>query len=110
MRVNGVRPRRDVVCCSVATGLGSTAGSRRSDNGRLGEVSRGQPRPPRRGELAIGASFKQQVPEAATATGQAHHLVGQVEGNYPSTGSSGERAAWFRDSEGNLLAIGQPTR
>jgi catechol 2,3-dioxygenase-like lactoylglutathione lyase family enzyme len=31
-----------------------------------------------------------------------------VEGNYPSAGGNGERAAWFRDSEGNLLAIGQP--
>jgi catechol 2,3-dioxygenase-like lactoylglutathione lyase family enzyme len=30
----------------------------------------------------------------------------KVEGNYPSKGS-GKRAAWFRDSEGNLLAIGQ---
>ena len=30
-----------------------------------------------------------------------------VEGNYPSKGS-GERAAWFRDSEGNLLGMGQP--
>jgi catechol 2,3-dioxygenase-like lactoylglutathione lyase family enzyme len=29
-----------------------------------------------------------------------------IEGNYPSKGS-GERAAWFRDSEGNLLGIGQ---
>src|SRR5262249_52218949 len=28
-------------------------------------------------------------------------------GNYPSKGD-GERAAWFRDSEGNLLGIGQP--
>ena len=32
--------------------------------------------------------------------------IATVEGNYPSKGS-GERAAWFRDSEGNLLAIGQ---
>lgn len=31
----------------------------------------------------------------------------EVDGNYPSKGI-GERAAWFRDSEGNLLAIGQP--
>lgn len=33
----------------------------------------------------------------------------EVEGNYPSTGgdAGGERAAWFRDSEGNLLSIGQ---
>jgi catechol 2,3-dioxygenase-like lactoylglutathione lyase family enzyme len=33
-----------------------------------------------------------------------------VEGNYPSYGGVGERAAWFRDSEGNLLGIGQPRR
>jgi hypothetical protein len=31
-----------------------------------------------------------------------------VPGNYPSKGS-GERGAWFRDSEGNLLRLGQPT-
>jgi len=31
----------------------------------------------------------------------------EVEGNYPSKGT-GERGAWFRDSEGNLLGIGQP--
>jgi len=31
-----------------------------------------------------------------------------VPGNYPSKGS-GERGAFFRDSEGNLLALGQPT-
>jgi catechol 2,3-dioxygenase-like lactoylglutathione lyase family enzyme len=34
--------------------------------------------------------------------------IAQVDGNYPSKGSAGERAAWFKDSEGNLLAIGQP--
>jgi catechol 2,3-dioxygenase-like lactoylglutathione lyase family enzyme len=32
-----------------------------------------------------------------------------VPDNYPSKGS-GERGAFFRDSEGNLLAIGQATR
>jgi catechol 2,3-dioxygenase-like lactoylglutathione lyase family enzyme len=31
-----------------------------------------------------------------------------VPGNYPSKGR-GERGAFFRDSEGNLLALGQPT-
>jgi catechol 2,3-dioxygenase-like lactoylglutathione lyase family enzyme len=36
--------------------------------------------------------------------------VAEVEGNYPSKGSSGERAAWFCDCEGNLLGIGQPIR
>jgi catechol 2,3-dioxygenase-like lactoylglutathione lyase family enzyme len=34
--------------------------------------------------------------------------VAEVEGNYPSDGGTGERAAWFRDSEGNLLGLGQP--
>jgi hypothetical protein len=33
--------------------------------------------------------------------------IAEVEGNYPSKGGKGERAAWFRDSEGNLLGIGQ---
>lgn len=33
--------------------------------------------------------------------------IAEVEGNYPSKGV-GERAAWFRDSEGNLLGIGEP--
>jgi catechol 2,3-dioxygenase-like lactoylglutathione lyase family enzyme len=33
--------------------------------------------------------------------------IAQIEGNYPSKGV-GERAAWFRDSEGNMLGIGQP--
>jgi dihydrofolate reductase/catechol 2,3-dioxygenase-like lactoylglutathione lyase family enzyme len=34
--------------------------------------------------------------------------IATVDGNYPSTGASGERAAWFRDSEGNLIGLGQP--
>jgi catechol 2,3-dioxygenase-like lactoylglutathione lyase family enzyme len=32
--------------------------------------------------------------------------IAEIEGQYPSKGS-GERGAWFRDSEGNMLAIGQ---
>jgi catechol 2,3-dioxygenase-like lactoylglutathione lyase family enzyme len=35
--------------------------------------------------------------------------IADIEGNYPSKGI-GERGAWFRDSEGNLLGIGQPLR
>lgn len=34
----------------------------------------------------------------------------EVEGNYPSKGGVGERAVWFRDSEGNLIGIGQRLR
>lgn len=33
--------------------------------------------------------------------------IAEVAGNYPSRRSVGERAAWFKDSEGNLLGIGQ---
>jgi catechol 2,3-dioxygenase-like lactoylglutathione lyase family enzyme len=35
--------------------------------------------------------------------------IATIEGNYPSKGI-GERAAWFRDSEGNMLGIGEPIR
>jgi catechol 2,3-dioxygenase-like lactoylglutathione lyase family enzyme len=35
--------------------------------------------------------------------------IADIEGNYPSKGSA-ERGAWFRDSEGNMLGIGQPIR
>jgi catechol 2,3-dioxygenase-like lactoylglutathione lyase family enzyme len=35
--------------------------------------------------------------------------IADIDGNYPSKGR-GERGAWFRDSEGNLLAIGQVIR
>jgi catechol 2,3-dioxygenase-like lactoylglutathione lyase family enzyme len=50
-----------------------------------------------------GVEFeKVDVPGLETADG-----IAEVEGNYPSAGI-GERAAWFRDSEGNLVGIGQP--
>ena len=35
--------------------------------------------------------------------------IATISGNYPSKGR-GEKGAWFRDSEGNLLGIGQPVR
>src|SRR3954467_1512774 len=34
--------------------------------------------------------------------------IAEVAGNYPSKHSTGERAAWFRDSEGNMLGVGEP--
>jgi catechol 2,3-dioxygenase-like lactoylglutathione lyase family enzyme len=50
-----------------------------------------------------GVEFEEvDVPGLRTVDG-----IAEVEGNYPSSGT-GERAAWFRDSEGNLLGIGQP--
>jgi catechol 2,3-dioxygenase-like lactoylglutathione lyase family enzyme len=45
------------------------------------------------------------LPDLKTVNG-----IAEVVGNYPSAGGVGERAAWFRDSEGNLLGIGQPVR
>ena len=35
--------------------------------------------------------------------------IAEIVGNYPSKGV-GERGSWFRDSEGNLLGIGQAVR
>jgi hypothetical protein len=53
---------------------------------------------PGRGRLAI------QSPGLQTTDGRA-----DIVGNYPSKGT-GERSAWFHDSEGNLLGLGQPIR
>jgi catechol 2,3-dioxygenase-like lactoylglutathione lyase family enzyme len=36
--------------------------------------------------------------------------IAEIEGNYPSKGARGERGAWFHDSEGNLLSVGQLVR
>ena len=35
--------------------------------------------------------------------------IATIEGNYPSKGR-GELGAWFHDSEGNLIGLGQPIR
>jgi catechol 2,3-dioxygenase-like lactoylglutathione lyase family enzyme len=52
-----------------------------------------------------GVAFEEvDVPGLKTVDG-----IAEVEGNYPSKGR-GERGAWFRDSEGNLLGVGQPVR
>jgi catechol 2,3-dioxygenase-like lactoylglutathione lyase family enzyme len=36
--------------------------------------------------------------------------IAEIDGNYPSKGARGERGGWFRDSEGNMLGVGQPVR
>jgi catechol 2,3-dioxygenase-like lactoylglutathione lyase family enzyme len=52
-----------------------------------------------------GVIFEQyDFPGLRTANG-----ITEIPGNYPSTGATGERAVWLRDSEGNLIGIGQPT-
>ncbi|QOG19688.1 MULTISPECIES: VOC family protein [Bradyrhizobium] len=54
---------------------------------------------------ARGVKFEEyDLPGLKTVDG-----IAEIAGNYPSKGI-GERGAWFRDSEGNLLGIGQPVR
>ena len=54
---------------------------------------------------ARGVEFEEvDVPGLKTVDG-----IAQVAGNYPSKGT-GEQAAWFRDSEGNLMGVGQAVR
>jgi catechol 2,3-dioxygenase-like lactoylglutathione lyase family enzyme len=58
-----------------------------------------------RGLRARGVEFEEyDLPGLRTVDG-----IAEISGNYPSKGT-GERGAWFRDSEGNLLGIGQPLR
>ena len=53
---------------------------------------------------ARGVVFEEyDLPGLVTVNG-----IAEVEGNYPSKGGVGEKGVWFRDSEGNLLGIGQP--
>ena len=55
---------------------------------------------------ARGVVFEEyDLPGLVTVNG-----IAEVEGNYPSKGGVGEKGVWFRDSEGNLLGIGQPLR
>lgn len=54
---------------------------------------------------ARGVAFEEyDLPGLKTVDG-----IAEIAGNYPSKGV-GERGAWFRDSEGNLLGVGQPVR
>jgi catechol 2,3-dioxygenase-like lactoylglutathione lyase family enzyme len=55
---------------------------------------------------ARGVVFEEyDLPGLTTVNG-----IADVAGNYPSKGGRGEKAAWFKDSEGNLIGIGQPVR
>jgi catechol 2,3-dioxygenase-like lactoylglutathione lyase family enzyme len=57
------------------------------------------------GLRARGVVFEEyDVPGLTTVNG-----IAEVAGNYPSKGRA-EKGAWFKDSEGNLLAIGQAIR
>jgi hypothetical protein len=47
------------------------------------------------------------LPSGHAASSERPWTGQEVVGNYPSKGV-GERGAWFRDSEGNLLGLGEP--
>ena len=54
---------------------------------------------------ARGVNFEEvDMPGMKTVKG-----IANIEGNYPSKGRA-ERGAWFHDSEGNLLGVGQGIR
>ena len=54
---------------------------------------------------ARGVKFEEyDLPGLKTVDG-----IAEISGNYASKGTA-ERGAWFHDSEGNLLGIGQPVR
>lgn len=54
---------------------------------------------------ARGVAFEEyDLPGLKTVNG-----IAEIAGNYPSKGV-GEKGSWFKDSEGNLLSIGQPLR
>ena len=53
---------------------------------------------------ARGVAFEEvDLPGLRTVDG-----IAEVAGNYPSKGGKGERAAWFRDVDGNMFGIGEP--
>lgn len=53
-----------------------------------------------------GVTFEEvDVPGLKTVNG-----IADIDGNYATKGGRGERGAWFRDSEGNMLGIGQRVR
>ena len=57
----------------------------------------------RAGLRARGVVFEEyDLPGMVTVDG-----IADIDGNYPSKGT-GERGAWFYDSEGNLIGLGQP--
>jgi catechol 2,3-dioxygenase-like lactoylglutathione lyase family enzyme len=89
-------------CGSCEFALFASAGTSSGDHTQMGwEV--GDLEAVVRELRARGVTFEEiDVPGLRTVDG-----IATVEGNYPSKGGVGERAVWFRDSEGNMLGIGQ---
>jgi catechol 2,3-dioxygenase-like lactoylglutathione lyase family enzyme len=92
------------VCAAGEFGLFESAGSASGDHTQMAfEVDDIETTV--REMRARGVVFEEyDLPGLKTVDG-----IADIEGNYPSKGK-GERAAWFRDSEGNMFGIGEPVR
>ncbi|MFF0221517.1 VOC family protein [Streptomyces sp. NPDC004629] len=55
-----------------------------------------------------GVVFEEFELPAVYGGGRTRDGIAEVQGHYRGTGARGDRGAWFRDSEGNMLSIGQP--
>jgi catechol 2,3-dioxygenase-like lactoylglutathione lyase family enzyme len=90
------------VCAGGEFGLFASAGTASGDHTQMGwEVDDIEAAV--RELTARGVVFEEyDLPGLRTVDG-----IADIEGNYPSKGT-GERGAWFRDSEGNMLGLGQP--
>ncbi|MFE3773073.1 MULTISPECIES: VOC family protein [unclassified Streptomyces] len=55
-----------------------------------------------------GVVFEDVELPAVYGGGRSEGGIVEVQGHYAGSGARADRGAWFRDSEGNLLAIGQP--
>ena len=60
-------------------------------------------RPPSRPSVSAGPWSR---PSTGAISRRSTVDIAEIEGNYPSKGS-GERAVWLRDSEGNLIGLGE---
>jgi catechol 2,3-dioxygenase-like lactoylglutathione lyase family enzyme len=90
------------ICAGGEFALFESAGSATGDHTQMGwevediEATVGELR-------SRGVVFEEyDLPGLKTVDG-----IAEIDGNYPSKGT-GERGAWFRDSEGNMLGVGQP--
>jgi catechol 2,3-dioxygenase-like lactoylglutathione lyase family enzyme len=92
------------VCEGGEFALFESAGSPAGDHTQMGwEVDDIQATV--RALAARGVVFEEyELPGLRTVDG-----IAEIEGNYPSKGTA-ELGAWFYDSEGNMLAIGQSLR
>jgi hypothetical protein len=114
------RPSNALVCTPGRAGVTSPNAGARAANGDFGlfasaNASRGTSTQIARKVDDIDATVHElpsrgvgleqyNLPGLRTAYG-----IAEIDGNYPSKGI-GERAAWFRDSEGNMSGIAQPVR